>query len=632
MRLAGFVLTAAALLACGGESGEPPHDVCEPSPCDNGGTCTASSPGFVCECPHGFEGETCGENVDDCTPNPCANDGACVDGVDAFTCVCVAGWAGDTCADNIDDCTPNQCENGGTCIDGVDAFTCGCAAGWSGPTCSENIDDCAPNPCENGGTCADGVDAFECECALGFDGALCSNNIDDCTPSSCENGGLCIDGINEVACACPVGFAGERCELSGVLQVVGGSAHTCALLVDGAVKCWGEAHGYLFGLIGPYVGNEPGDMGDALPAIDLGTGRTATSLTSGTQHICAILDDDSVKCWGHNYYGELGLGDTRDRDEFAGDMGDGLPTVDLGTGRTAKVLAAGGLHTCAILDDDSVKCWGDNTHGQLGYSDANGRGDEPGEMGDALPAVDFGSGRTAKSVWPGLEHTCAILDDDSLKCWGHNPAGQLGYGDKVTRGDGPGEMGNALPTVALGASRVAIMVAAGSRHTCALLDDHTIKCWGGNANGQLGAGDTLVRGDGAGEMGDVLPTVDLGPGATATALSAGISFTCALLEGDSVKCWGLNNLGQLGCGDDDTRGDEPGEMGAMLAPLDFGSGRSVVGLATFGNHACVRLDDEGVKCWGRNTFGQLGLGDVQHRGDDPGELGDALPAVQLVGL
>ena len=116
-------------------------------------------------------------------------------------------------------------------------------------------------------------------------------------------------------------------------------------------------------------------MGDALPAVDLGTGRTAKMISAGYAHTCAVLDDDSVKCWGRNNYGQLGFGDTSNRGDGPGEMGDNLDAVDLGTGRTAKMISAGDVHTCAVLDDDSVKCWGDNDYGQLGLGDTSNRGD-----------------------------------------------------------------------------------------------------------------------------------------------------------------------------------------------------------------------------------------------------------------
>ena len=91
--------------------------------------------------------------------------------------------------------------------------------------------------------------------------------------------------------------------------------------------------------------------------------------------------------------------------------------------------APGGLHTCALLDDDSVKCWGRNDYGQLGHGNTFSAATNVGEMGDNLRAVDLGPGRTAKMIDAGDYHTCALLDDDSVKCWGRNDYGQLGLGD-----------------------------------------------------------------------------------------------------------------------------------------------------------------------------------------------------------
>lgn len=175
-------------------------------------------------------------------------------------------------------------------------------------------------------------------------------------------------------------------------------------------------------------------------------------------------------------------------------MGDALPRVLLGTGRKARQVGCGGQHACARLDDGTVKCWGDSLNGQLGLGDKVVRGDGPGEMGDALPAVARGTGRTAVDLRVGFSHACARLDDGALKCWGYNDAGALGVGDKIDRGTAPGQMGDALPAVDLGTGRSAIAVTLGINHSCALLDDATVKRWGGNNSGQLGLGDTMGRG------------------------------------------------------------------------------------------------------------------------------------------
>merc|ERR1711988_2084577 len=115
-------------------------------------------------------------------------------------------------------------------------------------------------------------------------------------------------------------------------------------------------------------GDGSSEMGDFLPIVDLGTGRSAKSLVAGSYHTCAILDTNDVKCWGSGRDGQLGYGDTDNRGDGSSEMGDFLPAVDLGTGRSAKFLAAGGFHTCAILDTNDVKCWGNSYF--LGYGDS----------------------------------------------------------------------------------------------------------------------------------------------------------------------------------------------------------------------------------------------------------------------
>ena len=428
--------------------------------------------------------------------------------------------------------------------------------------------------------------------------------------------------------------------------IVTGNGHTCALLDNGSTKCWGNNNAGQLGLGDTEDrGGGPGEMGDALTAVDLGTGRTAAALAIGIQHSCALLDNGTVKCWGRNTFGELGLGDTSHRGDQAGEMGDALTAVDLGTGRAATALAIGSQHSCALLDNGTVKCWGRNFSGQIGLGDTEHRGDEPGEMGDNLPAVDLGTGRAALALAAsgghGAKHTCALLDDGTVKCWGYNNWGQLGIGDQANRGDQPGEMGNLLPAVDLGSDRTAVALTAGSGHTCALLDNGTVKCWGRNSFGELGLGDTEFRGWGPGEMGDALPTVELGTGRTANGLAAGNylnilsqlffehGHTCAILDDASIKCWGDNKWGQLGLGDTEIRGDEPGEMGDNLPAVDLGTGRSGTGLDAGGGNTCVSLDDGTFKCWGVNYQGKLGLGDFENRGDEPGEMGDNLPAVDL---
>jgi alpha-tubulin suppressor-like RCC1 family protein len=258
-------------------------------------------------------------------------------------------------------------------------------------------------------------------------------------------------------------------------------------------------------------------MGDNLPTVNLGTGRTATAITAGDYHTCALLDNRAVKCWGFNRFGQLGYGDQDSRGDDPREMGNALPTVDLGTGRTATVITAGGEHTCALLDNGSLKCWGSGLNGRLGAGGTNDRGSGPGQMGDALPAVELGTRLTIRAIAAGGRHTCAVLNplpaepgweaqDASVTCWGDGGIGQLGYEVSTDLGFLVGEIGAAVD---LGAGRAAAAVSAGKGHTCALLDNSTMKCWGSNFSGELGQGIRDFFGNEPGEMGDALPPIDL---------------------------------------------------------------------------------------------------------------------------
>lgn len=503
--------------------------------------------------------------------------------------------------------------------------------------------------------------------------------------------------------------------------IAAGNFHTCALLDNNTVKCWGKAnYGQLgYGDSTNSRGDVGGEMGNALPTVNLGSGRTARAISVAADNTCALLDNGLVKCWGYNFDGELGIGNNQHRGDNANEMGDALPAVDLGSGRIAVAISTGDRHSCALLSNLSVKCWGQNFAGKLGIGDLKNRGDTVGTMGDALPVVDL-AGHDVKQVLAGQSHSCALLDDNSVRCWGYNNEGQLGLGDKQSRGDAANEMGASLPAVDLGSTAGACVVAAtptpinpgvptqppatpvstptsvptifatatptrtplstvtnapvftatptrtytptatrtpitpstatptptqpgqvtpvscgalaiavGGRHSCAIRYDQTLRCWGNNLNGQLGQGDLLDRGDAANELGSNLPSINLGTGRTAKAVAAGAEHTCAILDNDTVKCWGWNQYGQLGLGDTRNRGGRANEMGNNLPTVDLGTGRTAKKISAYGNHTCVILDDNSLKCWGYNWAGALGLGNTTPRGDLAGEMGNNLPPINL---
>lgn len=413
------------------------------------------------------------------------------------------------------------------------------------------------------------------------------------------------------------------------VQIVNSGLSACVRFVDGNVKCWGRNESGQLGYGDTRQrGDDPDEMGANLPFVNLGTNRTVRELatSSGTaSFFCAILDDEHLKCWGRNDYGQLGYGDPRGRGDDANEMGDNLPFVNLGAGRTAKSVSLGGVHACALLDNGRIKCWGWGVEGRLGYGDVFSRGEAANQMGDDLPYVDLGAGRTAKAISCGGYHTCALLDNDKIKCWGANYYGELGYGDRVHRGDDPSEMGENLPFIDVGNGRTVKSIVARNASTCALLDDDRVKCWGINYGGTLGLGDENARGDVPNEMGDSLPALEFGAGRKVVALYG----SCVRLDDGALKCWGPNGNGELGYGDINTRGINLNQMGDNLLPVDLGSQRKATFVTSTVMSTCAILDDRTVKCWGNNDYGQLGYGDILVRGAYGGTMGNFLPVVQL---
>jgi alpha-tubulin suppressor-like RCC1 family protein len=360
-----------------------------------------------------------------------------------------------------------------------------------------------------------------------------------------------------------------------------------------------------------------------------GVKYTAKSLSAGDSHACVILSDDALKCWGRNTYGQLGIGDNLNRGDAKNEMGNNLPKVNLGVGKTAKFVSAGTDHTCAILNDDTLKCWGDNTYGQLGYSNTTTIS-SPNNA-----PVSFATGRSVLQVSAGIAHTCALLDDNTVRCWGKNESGQLGREntDSLTA--------PAANAVQLGTGRTAVQISARGNHSCAVLDDGTVKCWGENYKGQLGQNDAKSEmsmiGVGPNQMGDYLTPIELGTGRTAidvetsnvaTAGNQSFGNTCVLLDDQNIKCWGGNSFFQLGLGVINTTsvGDAVGEI-ASLSAIALSSNLTVSDVSLGAAHVCAVLGDYSVKCWGWGARGQLGNGSWINRGSCC--MGDVLPVANL---
>ena len=141
-------------------------------------------------------------------------------------------------------------------------------------------------------------------------------------------------------------------------------------------------------------------------------------LAAGWDHTCAVDHMGNARCWGDGGYGQLGQESTANIGDGPNEMGDDLQPIKLGTGRRVQKLACGKFHTCALLDDGFTKCWGRNSAGQLGQGNSQQIGGGASEMGDHLASIDLGSGRIAVDIAAGGTQSCAILDDGSAKCWG----------------------------------------------------------------------------------------------------------------------------------------------------------------------------------------------------------------------
>jgi len=325
--------------------------------------------------------------------------------------------------------------------------------------------------------------------------------------------------------------------LSGVTSVAAGGEHTCAI-TGGNVECWGNGASGRLGYGNTTTLNAPGGT--------ITLGSPATSISAGGQHTCAITSG-GVRCWGEGGSGQLGYGDTND----VGDTGNpsAAGAVNFGGGFTAVEVVAGGAHTCARSAAGAVRCWGDNSSGQLGYGNTTNL-TSPGAD------VDFAgtSGDTAVQIAAGDSHTCARMFSGTVRCWGNGADGRLGYGNELTVGDDEDPWIFGELTVS---NENITGIAAGANHTCATDQSGSMFCWGRGFSDQLGYNRSFRVGH-RGSPG-ASRFVKLG---NVSAIAPGGSHTCAAGTG-GVHCWGANDSGQLGHSD---KGDNLSNIGD-IAPV-----------------------------------------------------------------
>ena len=261
------------------------------------------------------------------------------------------------------------------------------------------------------------------------------------------------------------------------MQVAAGQSHTCALLASGGLRCWGKGRD---GALGYGNGQDVVDREAIEQHANVTVGGRVVQVVAADRLTCALTESGGVRCWGEDAIGyphksRVGT------DEPPSVMG------DIVVGGAVKELAAGGGHVCALLVDGAVRCWGDNAFGDLGYAHqlSVGLDDEPAVAG----TVNIGG--PVLHLAAGALHTCALLNGGRLRCWGAGEHGRLGYANTSNIGDD--ETPAAAGDVDVGGE--VTQVAAGGFHTCALLKDGCVRCWGLGENGQLGYGNKNNIGD-----------------------------------------------------------------------------------------------------------------------------------------
>jgi putative nucleotidyltransferase with HDIG domain len=368
-----------------------------------------------------------------------------------------------------------------------------------------------------------------------------------------------------------------------------GADHSCFGLADGTVWCTGDNFSGQLGT---------GDTTGALTPVQVvgpggvGLFEGAADITAGNNHSCAVKDDGTVWCWGDGRDGELGDG-TLTRSTTPVQVA-GVGGVGFLTG--AVEVAAGEDFSCAVIDDGTVSCWGEDDDYQLGNGPAGGTQAAPVQV---LGPGGVGTLTGVATVGTGVDHACAVKTDGTVWCWGYNGAGRLGDGT-MTASDVPVQV---LGPGGVGLFTGAVAVDAGSAHSCVVNDDGTAWCWGRNSQGRLGDGTitssrTPVQVVGPGGVGFLTGAVDIGTGR---------DHSCAARANGTAWCWGRDVGGQLGDGSPASNSSVPvqvvgpGGVGFLtgVTSISEGSGRE--------DHSCAAQSTT-IWCWGRNVWGQLGGG------------------------
>ncbi len=308
----------------------------------------------------------------------------------------------------------------------------------------------------------------------------------------------------------------------------------------------------------------------AVPVQVSGLTANVVRVEAGQNHACAILNDGSLRCWGQNNNGQLGDGTTTDRN---------TPVQVSGLTSGVSQVSPGGNFSCAIVSG-TAHCWGDNSAGGLGV------GSPLEAVTTPLPVV--GLSNSVSDIGAGTVHVCAV-DGGEVYCWGNNLAAQLGDGTTTPR---------TVPTGPVPGLTGATNVTAGTLHSCALVGD-AVYCWGSNSNYEIG--------DASVAFFAITPTQPTGLGANVSGLYTNARNNCAVLNDGTGRCWGNNQSGQIGVNAVTFREIPSTVLDASLVPL-----ANISGFGLGGGQVCA-VSDGDLFCWGKNDFGQLGDGSFTNR-------------------
>ncbi len=316
-----------------------------------------------------------------------------------------------------------------------------------------------------------------------------------------------IGDNSTIARAQPVNVIGLPFGSTAIAAGHGTTGHTCAL-VAGAVKCWGA--------------NNKGQLGDnsttqRLTPVDVtGLGSGMTNVSAGDGFSCALSSTGGVSCWGRNNNGQMGGGDTSDK--LTPITGGGF-----GPGSGVSAISGSSNHVCVVNNAGGAVCWGANFGGQLGD------GNDGVFLNAPVAVIGLSSGVT--SVATGSDHSCALTTTGGVKCWGDLTYGAIGNGNSAFG------MSQPTPVDVTGLNSGVTAITAGQFHSCALTTTGGVKCWGRNAEGQIGDGTTTQRN---------APVDVIASGAIA--IAGGATHTCVLFGTGVSSCWGANVNGQIGIG------------------------------------------------------------------------------------